>query len=133
VTRRYQRFVARPGDPNWRRWYTSAPWRKRSKLQLQVEPLCRFCAERGAATPATVADHVTPHRGDYRLFWFGVLQSLCAPCHNGRKARMEGRGNQVEQWMKDRQRAKLDYNPRLVGDDGWPLDPKHPANRRERR
>jgi hypothetical protein len=25
---------------------------------------------------ATIADHVIPHKGDYRLFWEGTLQSL---------------------------------------------------------
>src|SRR6266404_1730756 len=31
--------------------------------QLRIEPLCRLCLEAGRVTPATVADHVTPHRG----------------------------------------------------------------------
>src|SRR5262245_2256881 len=38
--------------------------------------------EAGRVTPASVADHVTPHRGDYTAFRLGALRSLCAACHN---------------------------------------------------
>lgn len=63
-------------------------WRKRREAQLRTEPLCRYCAQEGRVTPATVADHVTPHRGDAALF-AGPLQSLCEACHGGRKAKEE--------------------------------------------
>jgi len=40
--------------------------------------------------PATVVDHIIPHRGDEALFNDrNNLQSLCAPCHNRRKQRLE--------------------------------------------
>ena len=40
-------------------------WRKRRAAQLAEHPLCRLCREiRGEVRAATVADHVTPHRGD---------------------------------------------------------------------
>lgn len=42
--------------------------------------------------PATVADHIEPHRDDYAKFWFGALQSLCAACHDIKKQRQEARG-----------------------------------------
>jgi hypothetical protein len=45
-------------------------------------PLCAMCLTEGRTTAATVADHVTPHRGDPELFWHGDLQSLCAACHS---------------------------------------------------
>lgn len=74
-------------------WYADRRWRAKRALQLQVEPLCRFCRERGLITPADVADHVEPHRGNRTLFWDGALQSLCHPCHSSTKQRMEsGKG-----------------------------------------
>ena len=70
---------------HWRRWYSLAAWKRRRNYQLAVEPYCRKCKEEGVTTPATVADHVEPHRGDAEKFWRGDLQSLCEPCHNGVK------------------------------------------------
>lgn len=63
-------------------------WRKRREQQLRNEPLCRYCLQDGKTTAATVADHIVPHRGDKALFK-GPLQSLCATCHSGRKAKEE--------------------------------------------
>ena len=42
--------------------------------------------------PATVCDHVLPHRGDEHLFWNGAVQSLCARCHNSAKQAEEAAG-----------------------------------------
>jgi 5-methylcytosine-specific restriction endonuclease McrA len=81
-------------------------------VQLQAEPLCRYCLDLGRTTPATIADHVVPHHGDERLFWEGPLQSLCYHCHNSVKKVEESRGYRLD-----------------VGVDGVPLDPRHPANR----
>jgi 5-methylcytosine-specific restriction enzyme A len=78
-------------------------WVLRSRMQLSQHPLCKRCFEKGLIVPATVADHVIPHRGDQHLFWFGELQSLCAPCHNGWKQAMEKTGTYIE-----------------IGPDGWP-------------
>ncbi len=65
--------------------YQNARWRKRRLYQLTQEPLCRYCKELyGRATPATVADHTFPHRGDAELFE-GELISLCASCHSSVK------------------------------------------------
>jgi hypothetical protein len=49
---------------------------------LQTEPLCRIYLEAGRVVPATVADHIESHRGDYNAFGLGQLRSLCAECHN---------------------------------------------------
>lgn len=77
----------------WRGWYNTARWKQRRALQLQTEPLCRYCQEIGGdVTPATVADHIEPHRGDYDLFYYGALQSLCATCHSGMKQELERTG-----------------------------------------
>ena len=58
------------------------------------------------------ADHVMPHKGNVNLFFVGALQSLCAKCHNSVKQADERRG----------------YS-NAFGADGYPIDPRHPANR----
>jgi hypothetical protein len=70
-----------------------------------------MCQARGLVTIAAVVDHITPHRGNWNAFLVGPFQSLCASCHEQTKKRIELDG----------------YSPD-IGDDGWPLDPKHPAN-----
>jgi len=85
--------------------YNNQRWRKKRASQLAKEPLCEFCLERGEVVPATVADHVEPHRGDMRKFWNGELQSLCAACHNSDKQRIENGGKPKP----------------TFGEDGWPV------------
>jgi 5-methylcytosine-specific restriction enzyme A len=92
--------------------YNTRRWQRRAKLQITEYPLCSMCLARNVATPATVADHITPHHGDHQLFYFGELQSLCQRCHSSRKKQQETYGYQ-----------------RDVGVDGWPTDPNHPANK----
>jgi hypothetical protein len=75
-----------------------------------AHPLCIMCMERdGTPEPATIADHVEPHHGDWTKFRLGRLQSLCAQCHNRTK----------------RQSEVMGYS-RDVGANGLPLDPLHP-------
>ena len=90
--------------------YDSARWGRMRTHQLAEHPLCKYCAELGRVTPATVVDHVEPHRGDVNKFWLGELQSLCDLCHKSTKAFLELNG-----YRKD------------IGLDGWPLDPRHPV------
>jgi 5-methylcytosine-specific restriction endonuclease McrA len=92
--------------------YRHARWQHRRALQLQAEPLCRMCAARGFVVPAEVVDHVEPHHYDPRAFFEGELQSLCKPCHDGPKQRVERRGFHS-----------------AVGPDGFPIDVNHPFNR----
>jgi 5-methylcytosine-specific restriction endonuclease McrA len=49
------------------------------------------CARAGIGLPyAQVVDHVTPHRGDMKLFWDSSnWQSLCSPHHSRDKQREE--------------------------------------------
>ena len=66
-----------------------AEWRAARRAYLQRYPLCAACMKRGVISPATVVDHVIPHRGDQRLFWDqGNWQPLCKSCHD----RKTGRG-----------------------------------------
>src|SRR6516165_8592458 len=96
----------------WHSWYKRANWQRRRAHQLQIEPLCRLCVKEGRLTPATVADHVEPHGGDFNKFRLGALQSLCAHCHSSTKAIVEKRGYDSE-----------------IGADDMPLDPRHPIYR----
>lgn len=109
MTRRTQRSAE---AAKYRRWYSTARWQRIRARQLQREPLCRFCQQKGRITAATVCDHVTPHKGNKAIFWGGPFQSLCAPCHNGTKQQIERLGYSTE-----------------IAPDGWPADPRHPANR----
>lgn len=98
---------------SWDSWYDSARWQRLRAFQLMIHPLCAICASRGEVKPATVVDHVTPHRGNWTAFVTGELQSLCKPCHDGEKKIVELRGYSTK-----------------IGVDGWPVDPAHPAYRK---
>ena len=99
-------------DARLQRLYNSMRWRLRSINQLKQHPLCVMCMQAGWVTPAKVADHVIPHKGDLHLFYDGELQSLCAHHHNKSKHEIEHRGFKTD-----------------IGVDGWPTDPRHPVNR----
>lgn len=48
-----------------------------------VPPVMSGCFVEQRTTPATLTDHVIPHRGDEVLFWAETnWQSLCDHCHN---------------------------------------------------
>ena len=64
------------------RGYNARWWRARIDF-LQKHPLCAECQREGKLTPATVVDHIIPHRGDQRLFWDEKnWQPLCKDCHD---------------------------------------------------
>jgi 5-methylcytosine-specific restriction enzyme A len=93
----------------WAHLYATALWRQRRLMQLATEPLCRFCAAQGKLTEARVTDHIEPHRGDLDKFHMGELQSLCLPCHNVSKQRIETGGYDSAADLK-----------------GYPISPNHP-------
>ena len=65
------------------KWYGLKQWRSIRNLILKRNPLCVNCFSTGKLTPATVVDHIEPHRGNYELFIDTKnLQSLCVNCHN---------------------------------------------------
>ena len=58
-------------------------WRKARARFLRRNPLCAECRKEGRLTPATVVDHIIPHRGNQALVWDeGNWQPLCKPCHD---------------------------------------------------
>lgn len=89
---------------SWQHLYKTARWLKLRLIHLSAEPLCRMCRDEGRITPATVCDHIHPHKGDPALFYGGPFQSLCKPCHDRHKQAEERTG-----------KAKP-----IIGLDGWP-------------
>ena len=73
----------------WHRLYSLPIWTEHLRPdQLLREPWCAECAKRGDRTRATDVDHITPHRGDRKLFSDPAnLQSLCHSCHARKTAR----------------------------------------------
>ena len=97
---------------NYRDWYQLGRWRKRADFQKREHPLCGLCLAKGLVVRAVIADHVVPHRGNWNEFWLGALQSLCRNCHESGKKFQELRGFRSD-----------------IGEDGFPIDPKHPVYR----
>lgn len=96
--------MRRKNDPTYH-LYGTAQWKKLRAQHLLLEPLCALCKMDGIVTPATVCDHITPHKGNIEAFWAGPFQSLCASHHSSDKQRIEN-GNKPR--------------PR-IGLDGWPV------------
>lgn len=68
-------------------------WRKYRQQYLRAHPLCVLCMTRHVVTPATVVDHIIPHKGNMTLFWDDKNhQGLCESCHN-RKTLAEDMGS----------------------------------------
>lgn len=88
-------------------------WEKARRTYLAAHPLCVMCQGQGRVSAATVVDHIIPHRGDQTLFWDSEKnwQALCKKHHDGEKQSEERLGYSLN-----------------VGQDGWPIDPQHPAN-----
>lgn len=58
-------------------------WMVARQLFLNQNPLCMKCMAEGHFEPATVVDHIIPHRGDEDLFWDKTnWQALCKKCHD---------------------------------------------------
>jgi hypothetical protein len=101
---------------DYERLYHTKRWERRSLRQRHESPLCVMCFEKGIITAADLADHIEPHHGDLKKFYFGPLQSLCWQCHAGPKQAQEKSGRDFDT---------------AIGADGWPIDKRHPANARE--
>jgi 5-methylcytosine-specific restriction endonuclease McrA len=83
------RLSARDRGYTWR-------WQKERALFLRAHPLCVMCSRALRVTPATVVDHIVPHKGDQALFWSHAnWQSLCKLHHDSTKHRLEGSGVEV--------------------------------------
>lgn len=73
-----------------------ARWQRARLAYLREHPLCSMHDRLGFAVPATVVDHVEPHRGDMVKFWDeSNWQSLCKHCHDSHKKRLELSGVEI--------------------------------------
>jgi 5-methylcytosine-specific restriction protein A len=87
-----QKYVQHDRDNRWLKMYKTKMWQQLRDAQLRREPMCVECKRWYRLTPATVADHIVPHKGDPKLFYDPEnLQSLCASCHS-RKTNQEDGG-----------------------------------------
>ena len=101
-----------PEAAAYHKLYKSKAWTKGRLVFLASNPLCVRCQSQGRTTAATVVNHIKPHKGDLVLFFDQAnWQPLCAPCHDG----------------PAQQQDRLGYTTD-IGSDGWPTDPRHPAN-----
>jgi len=82
-----ERDAAKP----YRRWYKTKEWQRlRWSVLLRDRFTCQMCGHIEPATSQLVADHRQRHRGVAALFWdAGNLWTLCKPCHDGAKQRIE--------------------------------------------
>ncbi len=113
---------------SWRYLYKKKAWLDLAAAQKAKEPFCKYCLAGGLVNDGSltltgarqsnpkrrylVADHVEAHKGDLSLFYDpNNLQSLCPDHHDRHKQAEEARGFSEER-----------------GIDGWPVDPRHPAN-----
>jgi hypothetical protein len=88
-----QAFDRKRDEQAWRRWYKTARWQK-LRMDVLIRDLftCQRCGHIEADTSQLVADHRKPHRGVEALFWDILnLWTLCKPCHDGWKQRLEAR------------------------------------------
>lgn len=108
-----KRFDSRSAEAkSYRKLYSTRWWKDRRKEQLTEHPLCAVCEKLGFIRSATVVNHIVPHKGDEDLFYNGALESVCKKCHDSSIQSQERRGFSTACDL-----------------DGYPVDPKHPANR----
>ena len=76
----------------YKKLYNSIQWQQLRKQVLNKQPLCVECLKAKRITPATVVDHIKPHKGNEKLFYdISNLQSLCKSCHDRKTAKEDGR------------------------------------------
>lgn len=100
---------------NWHQLYNLKRWKQLRLDHLAQSPLCIYCLRNNQYTPATVVDHIKPHKGNLALFFDpSNLQSLCKSHHDSAK-----------------QKAEIN-NVNEIGCDinGFPLDWQHPFHQR---
>lgn len=89
-----ERSQHRDRTQEWRAWYKTSRWQKlRWSVLTRDLFTCSMCGKIETDTSQLVCDHVDQHHGDERAFWSGPFQTLCKPCHDRDKQRMERRGS----------------------------------------
>lgn len=87
--RDHKRYDKKRGSSTERGY--DATWRRYRIHFLKKNPLCIQCMNGGKYTPATVVDHIIPHKGNMALFWDTKNhQSLCKRHHDIKTATEDG-------------------------------------------
>lgn len=107
-----------PEAAEYRKLYQTKQWRMlRERALLRDAFTCQRCKcmlKRGKSHPqSAVVHHIDAHKGDHdKFFDLDNLQAVCWSCHSGVIQSEEKMGYSSE-----------------IGNDGWPVDPKHPSVR----
>lgn len=84
------RLHAKDNRPSAHKRGYDGRWRQARLAFLDDNPLCVFCQSQGLLTPATVIDHIIPHRGNQTRFWdMNNWQALCKSCHDTKTATID--------------------------------------------
>jgi 5-methylcytosine-specific restriction protein A len=96
-----------------RKLYRTKRWQTIRIKVLREQPLCVLKGKREQCRViATEVDHITPHRGERRLFFDRQnLQAMCRSCHAQKTAR-----------------EVLGKPGKGTDEHGMPVDPDHPWN-----
>lgn len=74
----------------WRAWYFTGRWKALRLKVLEAAGFrcrCERCGGRFVRPRATIADHITPHRGDPARFWDeSNLRAMAKRCHDRKTA-----------------------------------------------
>jgi len=103
-----------PEAEEYRKLYKTKHWRHLRETVLLRDMFrcarCKVTLVRGRTNPrSAVVHHIEAHKGDPDLFFdVNNLQAVCWSCHSGVIQSEEIRGYSTE-----------------IGEDGWPVDPKH--------
>lgn len=86
------------GRAAYRNLYKSKRWQQLRKAQLSKHPYCQCPHHEGKRVPGNIVDHITPHKGDTRLFFDpNNLQTLTKTCHDKFKQSEERGGKGFNQ------------------------------------
>lgn len=106
-------------------------WDKASIAYRKANPLCLGCQAMGRLEPATVVDHVQPHKGNAALFWDEAnWQPACTWHHSNVKQQLEALHEQgaipLADLRLDSRRAlelarRTPRRVAAVGADGWQI------------
>ena len=89
---RYCEVHKQPDRPSAAKRGYNSKWRRLSKAYLHKHPMCVHCMQQGRYVPATVVDHIIPHRGNPTLMWDeSNWQALCKPCHDKKTGNEDSR------------------------------------------
>ena len=89
---RYCEMHKQPDRPSAAKRGYNSRWRRLSKQYLRKHPMCVHCLQQGRYVPATVVDHIIPHRGNPTLMWDeSNWQALCKPCHDKKTGNEDSR------------------------------------------